>query len=126
MPTSGFGSLTGLAFKAAGVAAVGYGLKVASANEQAKISFTTMLGSAQKADVFLKQLQRFAATTPFEFPELQTAAQSLISAGIQANKVIPIMRTLGDVTAGMGTGVGRHQTGHRCYSADERRREDYR
>jgi tape measure domain-containing protein len=102
--TSGFGSLTGLAFKAAGVAAAGYGLKVASANEQAKISFTTMLGSAQKADVFLKQLQRFAATTPFEFPELQTAAQSLISAGIQANKVIPIMRTLGDVTAGMGTG----------------------
>ena len=102
--TSGFGSLTGLAFKAAGVAAVGYGLKVASANEQAKVSFTTMLGSAQKADVFLKQLQQFAATTPFEFPELQTAAQSLISAGVQANKVIPIMRTLGDVTAGMGTG----------------------
>lgn len=99
-----FGGLTGVVLKAAGVAAVGYGLKVAAGNEQAEISFTTMLGSAQKADVFLKQLQKFAATTPFEFPELQTAASSLISAGVNAAKVIPIMRTLGDVTAGMGTG----------------------
>jgi len=89
---------------AAGAAGVAYGVKVASGNEQAEISFTTMLGSAQKASSFLKDLQQFAATTPFEFPELQTAASSLISAGIEADKVIPIMRTLGDVTSGMGTG----------------------
>jgi tape measure domain-containing protein len=81
------------------------GAKVASGNEQARISFGTMLGSAQKADKFLRQLQQFAATTPFEFPELQTAASSLISSGIEADKVIPIMRTLGDVTSGMGTGA---------------------
>lgn len=102
---AGFGTKAGVALGVAGVAAVGFGLKVASGNEQARISFTTMLGSAQKAEVFLKQLQKFAATTPFEFPELQTAASSLISAGINASKVIPIMRTLGDVTAGMGTGA---------------------
>lgn len=93
-----------VALGAAGAAGLGFGLKVASGNEQARISFTTMLGSAAKADKFLKGLQKFAATTPFEFPELQTAASSLISAGINANKVIPIMRTLGDVTSGMGTG----------------------
>jgi tape measure domain-containing protein len=103
--TSRFSGMAGIALAAAGTAAVGFGLKVASGNEQARISFTTMLGSAQKADVFLRQLQKFAATTPFEFPELQTAASSLISAGVNANKVIPIMRTLGDVTAGMGTGA---------------------
>ena len=85
-------------------AATAFGLKVASGNEQAKISFTTMLGSAQKAQVFLKQLQAFAAATPFEFPELQSAASSLISVGIDAAKIIPIMKTLGDTTAGMGTG----------------------
>lgn len=93
-----------LALAAGGAAAAGYGLKVASANEQASISFTTMLGSAKKARSFLGELQKFAAATPFEFPELQTAASSLISAGINASKVIPIMRTLGDVTSGMGTG----------------------
>lgn len=95
----GAGVLGGLA--AAGAA---FGVKTAAANEQAQISFTTMLGSAQKARSFLGEMQKFAASTPFEFPELQTAASSLISAGINADKVIPIMRTLGDVTSGMGTG----------------------
>lgn len=89
---------------AAGAAGLGFGVKVAAGNEQAMISFTTMLGSAQKAGKFLKELQAFAAKTPFEFPELQTAAASLISAGFEAKKVIPIMTTLGDVTSGMGTG----------------------
>lgn len=92
------------ALGAVGVAGAIVGVKVASGNEQAAISFETMLGSATKADRFLRELQKFAAETPFEFPELQTAASSLISAGIEADKVIPIMRTLGDVTSGMGTG----------------------
>lgn len=89
-----------------GVAVAGglMGLKTAASMEQARISFETMLGSATKADAFLRDLQKFAAATPFEFPELQTAASSLISAGVEASKVIPIMTTLGDVTSGMGTG----------------------
>jgi tape measure domain-containing protein len=98
------GAAAATALVAVGGAAVKTGIKTASAMEQAKISFTTMLGSAQKADAFLRDLAKFAAETPFEFPELQTAASSLVSAGINADKVIPIMRTLGDVTSGMGTG----------------------
>ncbi|WP_394620953.1 tape measure protein [Lentzea sp. JNUCC 0626] len=99
----------GLALATAGAAiggglAAAWGLKVASDMEQANIAFTTLLGSAEKADAFLKKLQAFAATTPFEFPELQTAASSLIAIGIDAEKVIPIMTTLGNVTSGMGTG----------------------
>ena len=99
------GKKVSLGLGAAAIGAAGYGLKIAASNEQAQISFTTMLGSAKKAGKFLKDLQAFAAKTPFEFPELQTAASSLISAGINADKVIPIMTTLGDVTAGMGTGA---------------------
>lgn len=85
-------------------AAVKMGISTASAMQTAKIGFTTMLGSAKRANSFLRDLAAFAAKTPFEFPELQTAASSLISAGIEADKVIPIMTTLGDVTAGVGTG----------------------
>ena len=85
-------------------AATVIGVKTAAAMENSRIAFTTMLGSAQKADKFLKQLSQFAATTPFEFPELQTAASSLISVGVKADKVIPIMKTLGNITSGMGTG----------------------
>lgn len=89
---------------AAIVAAGAVGLSTAARMEQAEIGFTTMLGSGEKARVFLGELSAFAAKTPFEFPELQTAASSLVSAGIEADKVIPIMTTLGDVTSGMGTG----------------------
>lgn len=93
-----------LALAAVGIAGAKAGIETAAGMEQARISFTTMLGSAQKADTFLKSLADFAAKTPFEFPELQAAASSLVSAGFQADKIIPIMRTLGDVTSGMGTG----------------------
>lgn len=86
-------------------AAGGYGLKIAAQNEQAEISFTTMLGSGKKARAFLGELQSFAARTPFDFAGLQTSASSLISAGIDAKQVIPIMTTLGNVTSGMGTGA---------------------
>lgn len=94
----------GIAASAVAVAG-GIGLKTAAAAEQASISFTTMLGSATKARSFLGQLQTFAAKTPFEFPELQTAASSLISVGVEASSVIPIMTSLGNATSGMGTGA---------------------
>jgi tape measure domain-containing protein len=93
--------------KAAGalaVAGAAVGIKTAAGMETAKIGFTTMLGSAKTSNRFLRDLAGFAAKTPFEFPELQTAASSLVSAGVETKRVIPIMTTLGDVTAGMGTG----------------------
>lgn len=94
------GKVAGTALAAAGAV----GIKTASDNEQAAISFTTMLGSAQKADRFLRDMKKFAAETPFEMQDLQSASSSLISVGVETSKVLPIMRTLGDVTSGMGTG----------------------
>ncbi len=83
---------------------LGFGLKTAMGMEKASIGFETMLGSGKKAEAFMTKLKAFAATTPFEFPELQGAASKLLATGISANKVIPIMTTLGNVTSGMGTG----------------------
>ena len=37
--------------------------------EQARIGFTTMLGSAERAEAFLSDMADFAARAPFEFPE---------------------------------------------------------
>lgn len=109
---NGIGTKIGGALKVGAVAGIGAlgllaksGLDTASQMEQASIAFTTMLGSGEKAQAFIADLTKFAANTPFEFAGLQEAASSLISAGIEANKVIPIMTTLGDVTSGMGTGA---------------------
>lgn len=108
---SGIGSALATALKVgtgaalAGVAAAGtVGIKTAAQLETANIGFTTMLGSADKAQAFLKDLTNFAATTPFELPGLQKSASQLVAIGIDTEKVIPIMTTLGNITSGMGTG----------------------
>ncbi|MDF2992092.1 MAG: 15, gp15 [Microbacterium sp.] len=90
---------------AVGIAAGGVGVSTAAGMETADIAFTTMLQSGEKAKSFLSDLSQFAAKTPFDLPGLQKSAQSLISIGIDADKVIPIMTTLGNVTSGMGTGA---------------------
>ena len=90
---------------AVGIAAGSVGVSTAAGMETAEIAFTTMLQSGEKAKSFLSDLSAFASKTPFDLPGLQRSAQSLISIGIDANKVIPIMTTLGNVTSGMGTGA---------------------
>lgn len=88
-----------------GKQAISTGVSTAAGMENATIGFTTMLGSARKAHKFLAQLAAFAAATPFDLPGLQRSASSLISIGVRARDVIPIMTTLGNVTSGMGTGA---------------------
>ncbi|MCI0698243.1 hypothetical protein L0337_40330, partial [candidate division KSB1 bacterium] len=52
----------------------GAAVKAAADYEQLEVSFTTMLGSAEKAKGMMEELARFAAATPFESPEIQNAS----------------------------------------------------
>ena len=70
--------------------------------EQLRISFGTLLGSTTKANALLAQLQKFAATTPFDVKDLASVAQRMISVGIETQKVIPLMRDLGNIVAATG------------------------
>lgn len=72
--------------------------------EDSNIGFKTMLGSADEATKFVKELQQFAAKTPFEFLQLQSAAQRLQAFGFEASQVIPMMTAIGDAAAGLGRG----------------------
>ncbi len=67
-----------------------------------EIAFTTMLGSASASKEFLSDMLAFAKTTPFSFPELTASAQKMVAFGIESEKVVDIMRTLGDATVGSG------------------------
>lgn len=69
---------------------------------QANIAFTTMLGSAEKASSFLKDLQAFAASTPFEFPGLQQSAKKMLALGFSAEQVIPTLTNVGNAVSGLG------------------------
>lgn len=81
-------------------------LKAAADMEQQKVAFTTMLGSAEKANQLLKDMQSFAASTPFEMTEIVDAGKRLVAFGFDASSVIGNLRMLGDVAAGLSQPVG--------------------
>jgi tape measure domain-containing protein len=95
-----------LAMTAVGAAVIGgtaaMGFEFLSLQQQSQVAFETMLGSAQKAQSFLAELQAFAAATPFEFPGLISSAQKLLAMGFAAEEVIPMLTNIGDATAALG------------------------
>lgn len=70
--------------------------------EQLEIAFTTMLGSADKANSLLNQLKQTAAKTPFEMEDVVGGAKSLLAYGIEAEKVNDTLVRLGDIASGLG------------------------
>jgi len=97
--------LGGGAMQTAAMMGAKMGIGFAMANEQAIISFKTLLGSQEKAEAMFKDLQNFAASTPFEFPQLRDAASKLLTTGVAAERVKPLLTAIGDSTAAMGTGA---------------------
>ncbi len=99
-------AMLGVGVGAAGAVTAGIAkpLSLAGDMEQSKIAFETMLGSAEKANAFLRDMQKFAATTPFEFPELQENAKLMLAFGFNTQKVMPMLKTVGDTAAGLGAG----------------------
>ena len=77
---------------------------LSSSMEQSAIAFETMLGSAEAAGKMLKDLKDFAATTPFEFMELQGAAKRMMAYGFAADEVLPKLTIIGDAAAALGGG----------------------
>lgn len=78
------------------------GLGFDAMREQAQIAFTTMLGSAEAATAYLDDLAKFAARTPFEFPDLVQAAQRMMAMGFSADDVLPKLTAIGDAVAALG------------------------
>lgn len=86
---------------AAGTAGLGL-VKLAGEAEQAQVAFTTLLGSAEKAQAFLGQLRDFAARTPFEMAGLQDSSRKLLAFGFTAQQIIPMLTAVGDAVGSLG------------------------
>lgn len=83
---------------AAGVAA----LKSAGQMQMYQASFETMLGSADKANKIMKEMQEFAAVTPFEFTDLAEVGKTLLQFNVPAKDLMTTIKALGDVAQGNG------------------------
>src|SRR5688572_23091431 len=86
----------GLALMTKGIVQAGAGF------EQTQIAFETMIGSAEVAQKTLKDLATFAAKTPFELTQLEEASKRLLAYGVDVESLIPTLRMLGDISAGVG------------------------
>lgn len=94
---------TALAGIGAGIAAIGVASVKQAANlERVTTAFTNMLGSAEKSSAFIKDLQNFAAKTPFEFTQVTAAAQKFLAFGFTAEQIIPTLTAVGNAAAGVG------------------------
>lgn len=82
--------------------AIGGIAKVGMEAEKNSIAFTTFLGSAEKAKKVLEDITNFAASTPFELPEVTATARQLLAFGVEAKNLIPTLKAIGDVAAGAG------------------------
>lgn len=98
------GTMLGGIFTQAANAVFGFGksmIKAAGEFEQTKIAFTTMLGSAEKANTLLRDLSDFAMKTPFTLVGIEQASKQLLAYGFGANEIVSSMKMLGDVASGV-------------------------
>ena len=70
--------------------------------EQWTVSFETMIGSADRANKLLADIRDFAKKTPFNQKDLIEGSKSLMAYGIEAEKILPTLNSLGNITAGVG------------------------
>lgn len=85
------------------------GLRAAANLEQTQIAFNSLLGSAEVGAKVFKDLQQFAALTPFEFPEITGVAQRFFAfneaLGMADTQVTDFLTTLGNIASITGSGA---------------------
>ena len=67
--------------------------------ESLQISFETLAGKA-KGDALFSQIRQFAVSTPMMMKDLAAGAQTMLAFNIEAEKVMPILRSIGDISMG--------------------------
>lgn len=98
-------AVAGIAGIAASLGSLGVkAVQAAGSFQQTQAAMTNMLGSAERAQSLLSDLQSFAAKTPFEFNDVAAATQKFLAFGFTAEQVIPTLTAVGDAAAGVGLG----------------------
>ena len=92
----------GTIFAGLSAAATGFAIKQTAEFEQARIAFDTLVGSVEKGGKLMEDVLIFAEKTPFDPPELVQGTKKLLAYGVALDDVLPLLKDLGDVSAGVG------------------------
>jgi tape measure domain-containing protein len=97
-------SLKQLAGAYVGVEAIkSFGMAIIDARKQMQMleaSFRTLLGSKGASDKMLSELKQFEIESPLTMSDVTSAAQMMLGFNISAEKVLPTLKTLGDISMG--------------------------
>lgn len=98
------------AVAAAGLGAITtFGLISAAQLEQVQVSFNALLGSAEEGERVFRQLQEFAAATPFEFAGVADAAKRFLTfneaIGLADDQLLDFLTTVGNIASVTGAGA---------------------
>lgn len=89
---------------AMGVGAVAGGVKeifdTTAKYEQLNTGFRVLLGSKAKGEAMVGELMKYAAKSPLRNEDVMPAAQTLLGFGVKAEKILPSIKMLGDVSMG--------------------------
>lgn len=94
--------MRGLLAGSAAAAVAAFGLQAAGSLEQTQVAFSGLLGSAEEADSFIRDMQQFAATTPFEMPGIVKASQQMLALGASTDETLARMKVIGGAIATSG------------------------
>ncbi len=81
----------------AGVGAVS---KLGMEAQKTAVSFDVLLGSQEKSAAMLREMNRYAADSPYDRLGVQEAARTMLGFGVAADQVMPSLRMLGDIAGG--------------------------
>lgn len=70
--------------------------------ETSRIKWETLLGTQEKANAMLKDIEKFAATTPFEKMGVEAMATQLFNAGFQGQALFDQLTKFGDMAGAFG------------------------
>lgn len=75
-------------------------INVRSEIQSLEVSFKTLLGDEEKTVKLMADIRKFAANTPMQMNDLAAGAQTLLAFNIEAERVMPILQALGDISMG--------------------------
>jgi tape measure domain-containing protein len=94
------GQLKALAAAYLGFQTITKSIKLATEVEDAQVAFEVLTGSVNDGKVLFQQIRDFAAASPITFSNAAQATRTMMSFGIEAQKVQENLRIMSDVTGG--------------------------
>jgi tape measure domain-containing protein len=94
------GQLKALAAAYLGFQTITKSIKLATEVEDAQVAFEVLTGSVNDGKVLFQQIRDFAAASPITFSNAAQATRTMMSFGVEAQKVQENLRIMSDVTGG--------------------------